>query len=46
MNAYINAGFSIKRIIEPSVSIESLEDYPELDDERRVPNFIIITLCK
>ena len=46
VNAYISTGFTIEKIIEPSVSLETLEKYPELDDEIRVPNFIIFTLRK
>ncbi len=42
----MNAGFEIARIIEPMVSPEDLEKYPELADERRVPNFIIFALSK
>lgn len=41
-----DAGFSIEGIVEPTVSAESLALYPELDDELRVPNFIIYVLCK
>ena len=45
-DGYMNAGFEIARIIEPMVSPEDLEKYPELEDERRVPNFIIFVLSK
>ena len=40
------AGFAIQDIVEPTVSYENLERYPELDDELRVPNFIIFVLEK
>jgi SAM-dependent methyltransferase len=43
---FLDAGFRIGGIIEPTISAESLSDYPELDDERRVPNFIIYILQK
>ncbi|NNE67110.1 MAG: class I SAM-dependent methyltransferase [Pyrinomonadaceae bacterium] len=42
--AYLDAGFKLERIEEPSVSNEALEQYPELDDEQRVPNFILFKL--
>lgn len=43
---FLNEGFSIEEIIEPTVTEEQLALYPELDDELRVPNFIIYTLRK
>lgn len=43
---YLAAGFHLEEIIEPTVSDEMLKKYPELDDERRVPNFIIFILRK
>jgi SAM-dependent methyltransferase len=46
MRAFIMAGFVIADIIEPTVAREQLEDYPQLDDELRVPNFIIYVLRK
>jgi ubiquinone/menaquinone biosynthesis C-methylase UbiE len=46
VNAYISAGFSVERLIEPSISPELLEQFPELDDELRVPNFVIFSLGK
>jgi ubiquinone/menaquinone biosynthesis C-methylase UbiE len=46
IRGYRQAGFAIEEIIEPTVSAENLERFPELDDELRVPNFIIFTLRK
>lgn len=46
INHYIKIGFSIEGIIEPTVTLENLEKYPELADELRVPNFIIYVLRK
>jgi ubiquinone/menaquinone biosynthesis C-methylase UbiE len=46
IRGYRQAGFAIDEIIEPTVSAENLERYPELDDELRVPNFIILILNK
>lgn len=44
--SFIDAGFIIERIMEPTVTAEQLETYPDLDDELRVPNFIIYVLRK
>jgi SAM-dependent methyltransferase len=46
VRAYREAGFGIDEIIEPTVDAENLQRYPELDDERRVPNFIVFVLRK
>lgn len=46
MNSFIRSGFTIKEITEPTVTPENLEKYPDLDDELRVPNFIIYVLKK
>ena len=42
INNFIRTGFVIKEIIEPTVAVEHLKEYPDLDDELRVPNFIVI----
>ena len=46
ISSFLNAGFGIEGIIEPTVNSEQLRDYPELDDELRVPNFIVYILKK
>ena len=46
ISSFLDAGFSIEGIVEPTVNSEQLKDYPELDDELRVPNFIIYILQK
>lgn len=46
VRSFMDAGFSIADIVEPTVTAEQLEDYPELADEIRVPNFIIYVLSK
>jgi SAM-dependent methyltransferase len=46
IRAYLEAGFRIRGIVEPTVTLENLKLYPELDDELRVPNFIIYILQK
>lgn len=43
---FLDAGFSIEGIVEPTVTEEHLILYPELDDELRVPNFVIYILRK
>ena len=43
---FLDAGFCIGGIVEPTVTEEHLKVYPELDDELRVPNFIIYILRK
>lgn len=45
-NDFIQTGFLIKGIIEPTVTVDRLKEYPELDDELRVPNFIVYVLEK
>ena len=46
MDGFLDAGFMLERIVEPSATPEQLAKYPELDDELRVPNFIIYALRK
>jgi len=46
VTGFLKAGFFLKGISEPTVTAEVLQDYPELDDEIRVPNFIIYLLEK
>ena len=46
LDGYKAAGFELVQSIEPSVSPEALEEYPELEDELRVPNFNIFVLSK
>lgn len=46
VSSFLAAGFSIEGILEPTVAIEQLKKYPELNDELRVPNFIIYILKK
>lgn len=46
IRGFLNVGFDIDFISEPTVTKECLADYPELDDELRVPNFIIYALRK
>lgn len=46
INDFVQTGFTITKIVEPTVSAEQLEKYPELQDELRVPNFIVYILTK
>jgi ubiquinone/menaquinone biosynthesis C-methylase UbiE len=46
LRAYRCAGFVIEAIIEPSVDAENLKRFPDLEDELRVPNFIVTVLEK
>jgi SAM-dependent methyltransferase len=46
IRGYRQAGFAIEKVVEPTVAAESLQRFPELDDELRVPNFIILVLGK
>jgi SAM-dependent methyltransferase len=46
LNGFLEAGFVITQIVEPSVTVSDLRQYPELEDELRVPNFIIYVLDK
>jgi len=46
LRGFQDAGFRLRNLVEPTVSEEQLAEWPELDDERRVPNFIIYVLEK
>ena len=46
VRAYSEAGFAVEQIIEPTVDEETRKLYPELEDEIRVPNFILFVLKK
>jgi len=46
IKGFLDAGFTVERIAEPTVTPQQLQRYPELDDELRVPNFIIYVLGK
>jgi hypothetical protein len=44
VNAFLRAGFVLERLVEPTVSEENLRLFPDLEDERRVPNFIVYVM--
>jgi SAM-dependent methyltransferase len=46
VRSYRDSGFTIEEITEPTVQKDGLMRYPELEDELRVPNFIIFVLKK
>lgn len=46
VSGFCESGFLIHDIIEPTVDADGLARFPDLADEKRVPNFIIFTLLK
>lgn len=46
LRGFLDAGFSIVDVTEPTVTEAHLKIYPQLDDELRVPNFIVYALRK
>lgn len=46
LQGYLQAGFSLESFIEPRVTAENVQNFPELADELRVPNFIVLVLRK
>jgi len=46
LDAFMAAGFTLQQLVEPTVTAEQLQRHPELDDELRVPNFILYVLRK
>lgn len=46
IRGFLKAGFAVEDIVEPMATEEAVARYPEIADERRVPNFIIYVLRK
>jgi len=46
LRGFLDAGFRLRGLVEPTVTEEQLGEWPELDDEVRVPNFIVYVLEK
>lgn len=46
VRGFLDAGFCLTGMVEPTVTAEQVKRYPQLDDELRVPNFIVYTLSK
>ena len=46
VSAFLEAGFAIEGLHEPTPSEAQLTEHPEFDDEFRAPNFIVYTLMK
>ena len=46
VSAFLDAGFVLEGLHEPTPSDAQLAEHPEFDDELRVPNFIIYVLKK
>lgn len=42
LRGFLAAGFVLVDLIEPTATKEKLKTYAQLDDELRVPNFIIL----
>ncbi|HHW72704.1 MAG TPA: class I SAM-dependent methyltransferase [Firmicutes bacterium] len=46
VRSFLRAGFVLEDLIEPMATLEAVAEYPDIADERRVPNFIIFVLKK
>jgi ubiquinone/menaquinone biosynthesis C-methylase UbiE len=46
LHGFLQSGFALEWMIEPMVNPDQLATYPDLDDELRVPNFILYRLRK
>jgi len=46
VNTLIDAGFTLKKLCEPQPAPESLDKYPEWQDETRRPMFLLIAAAK
>ena len=46
VSAFLDAGFTLEGLYEPTPSEEQLAEHPEFDDESRAPNFIVYVLKK
>lgn len=46
VNSFLSSGFALAALYEPKPSAEQLEGYPDVDDNLRVPYFIIFVLRK
>lgn len=46
LRGFLAAGFDLVDLLEPTVEPDMLERFPELEDELRVPNFVIYGLRK
>ena len=46
LRGFLDAGFVVNDVMEPTVTQAQLKAYPQLNDELRVPNFIIYVLRK
>jgi ubiquinone/menaquinone biosynthesis C-methylase UbiE len=46
VNGFLEAGFNLDAILEPSIEKERINRFPGLEDELRVPTFIIYLLSK
>ncbi|MBM3496425.1 MAG: methyltransferase domain-containing protein, partial [Armatimonadetes bacterium] len=46
VRGFTRAGFVVEDIVEPTATEDNIALYPELEDETRVPNFIVYALRK
>lgn len=46
LQSFLRTGFVLVDLVEPTVTAERVRDYPSLDDELRVPSFIVYVLDK
>ncbi len=46
VNDFLEAGFELAGLVEPTVTEEQAVEWPDLEDEMRVPNFIVYILKK
>lgn len=46
INDFLETGFVLMRIAEPTVSQSTVREFPGMEDELRVPNFIVYNLLK
>ncbi len=46
INTLIEAGFEIRKVVEPQPKLEGFENIPEFDSEKRIPIFLIFEVRK
>jgi hypothetical protein len=46
IRGFLSVGFVLVDLVEPTITEAQLDEYPQLSDELRVPNFIIYVLEK
>jgi len=46
LNALLETGFQLEKIVEPTPSKEMLEKYPSFEEDFRCPDFVVFKLRK